>query len=85
MAYDPKTGKGLGDLYDGSMRCTKRREWRGFKDTFYDFFRWLKLLGMLGATLAPVLPQMMKALKRYRWMASYLSLIHISPAARWAG
>lgn len=73
MAYNPKTGKGLGNLYSAEHRCTKHREWRGFKDTFYDYFRWLKLLGLLGGTLAPVMPQMMKALKRYRWMASYLT------------
>ena len=57
MAYNPKTGKGLGDLYSAEHRCTKRREWKGLKDTMYDYFRWLKLLGMLGAKLGPVLPQ----------------------------
>lgn len=73
MAYNPKTGKGLGDLYSGDKRYMKHREWRGFKDTMYDYWRWLKLLGMLGKTLMPVAPQMMKALKRYRWMVSYLT------------
>jgi len=73
MAYDPKTGKGLGNLYKADRRCTTHREWRGFKDTLYDYFRWLKILGMLGSKLTPVLPQMMKSLKRYRWMVSYLT------------
>lgn len=66
MAYNPKTGKGLGDLYSAEHRCTKRREWKGFKDTMYDYFRWLKLLGMLSYKLGPVLPQLLKGLKRYR-------------------
>lgn len=48
MAYDPKTGKGLGDLYSAEHRCTKRREWKGLKDTLYDYGCWLRLLGMLG-------------------------------------
>lgn len=73
MAYNPKTGKGLGNLYKSDRRCTTHREWKGFKDTFYDYFRWLKMLGMLGGTLAPVLPQMMKGLTRYRWLVSYLT------------
>lgn len=73
MAYNPKTGKGLGNLYAADRRCTKRREWRGFKDTTYDYLRWLKLLWLLGTTLAPVMIQLTKALKRYRWMISYIT------------
>ena len=38
MAYDPKTGKGLGQFYDANHRAFRAREWRGFRDTFYDFF-----------------------------------------------
>lgn len=37
MAYDPKTGKGLGQFYDANHRAFRAREWRGFRDTFYDF------------------------------------------------
>ncbi len=73
MAYNPKTGKGLGNLYNKDMRCTTKREWRGLKDTMYDYFRWLKFLGMLGSQLFTVLPQFTKALFRYRWAASYMS------------
>ena len=36
----------LGQLYDtGKVR--KRREWRGIKDTFYDYTRWLYLVSVL--------------------------------------
>ena len=41
MAYNPKTGKGLGRFYSAEHRAFRAREWRGFRDTFYDFFRWL--------------------------------------------
>lgn len=34
MAYNPKTGKGLGRYYDAEHRAFRAREWRGFKDTF---------------------------------------------------
>lgn len=68
-----KRPKGLGDLYSGDHRAMKRREWRGVKDTMYDYWRWLKLLAMLGGKLGPVSVQLVKALKRYRWMMSYLT------------
>lgn len=72
MAENKKV-KGLGSLYSAEHRAMKHREWRGVKDTFYDYFRWLKLLGLLGGRLFSVLPQMTKALFRYRWMVSYLT------------
>ena len=36
----------LGKLY-GHGKVKKRREWRGFRDTFYDFFCWLGILLMV--------------------------------------
>ncbi|NLW65948.1 MAG: 2-hydroxyacyl-CoA dehydratase [Clostridiales bacterium] len=73
MAYNPKTGKGLGNFYDANHRAFKSREWKGLKDTMYDYARWLKLYGFMAAKLGghPIL--MIKALMRYRWMASYLT------------
>ena len=41
-----KKVKGLGNLYNGTMTL-KRREWKGFRDTMYDYFRWLKCWGRL--------------------------------------
>ena len=66
MAYDPKTGKGLGRFYDAKHRAFRAREWRGFRDTFYDFFRWLYLYGFMAVKLGchPIL--MVKAMLRYR-------------------
>ena len=51
MAYDPKTGKGLGRFYDARHRAFRGREWKGLKDTFYDFFRWLYLYGYMAVKL----------------------------------
>ncbi len=63
-------GKDLGKLYTkGKVR--KRREWRGLKDTLYDYFRWLKIMGILGKFI--IKPRNIKAFFRYRWMANYLA------------
>ena len=77
MAYNPKTGKGLGRFYSAEHRAFRAREWRGFRDTFYDFFRWLYLYGFMAAKLGchPIL--MVKAMLRYRWMVSYLTAAHM--------
>lgn len=60
----------LGSLYtDGKVR--KCREWRGVKDTFYDYTRWLKIMGILSKFI--IKPRNIKAFFRYRWMANYLA------------
>lgn len=67
-----KKVKGLGNLYNGKMTL-KHREWRGFRDTAYDFGRWLYLWGQLMKLSMKYPTQMMKALFRYRWMSTYLT------------
>ena len=57
----------LGVLYDdGKVR--RRREWRGVKDTFYDYTRWLYLVSVLAKFI--VKPRNVKGMFRYRWMAN---------------
>ena len=53
---------------DGKVRS--RREWRGFKDTFYDYTRWLYIMKQLAGFI--IKPRNIKAMFRYRWMANYL-------------
>lgn len=61
----------LGDFYtNGKVR--NRREWRGLKDTMYDYSRWLGIMMTLGKFIAK--PRNMKAMLRYRWMANYLAV-----------
>ena len=61
----------LGNLYSkGKVR--KRREWRGVKDTLYDYTRWLKIMGMLGEFMMH--PHNIKGFLRYRWMLNYLAV-----------
>ena len=67
-----KKQKGLGNLYNGKI-ALKRREWRGFKDTMFDFGCWLKTWGALMKLSLKYPTQLFKALFRYRWMATYLT------------
>lgn len=64
---------GLGELFDGKRSLT-RREWKGVKDTAYDFGRWCKLYTMIVKNLVIPAPiQTIEALLQYRWMVSYLT------------
>ena len=36
----------LGLFYTG-RKAKKRREWRGVRDTFYDYLQWLRIWGVL--------------------------------------
>lgn len=61
----------LGSFYNGG-KVRSRREWRGVKDTMYDYSRWLKIMGMLTKFLAN--PTNIKGFFRYRWMSNYLAV-----------
>ena len=65
-------GKNLGNFYIPGGKVRKRREWRGLKDTMYDYKCWLKVLMILGKFV--VKPRNVKAMFRYRWMANYLAV-----------
>ncbi|MCF0103902.1 MAG: 2-hydroxyacyl-CoA dehydratase [Eggerthellaceae bacterium] len=63
----------LGKLYGGpKAKVFKRREWRGLKDTLYDYWRWLKVLGILSKFMMH--PKNIKGFFRYRWMVNYLAV-----------
>ena len=61
----------LGSLYSGG-KVRKRREWRGIKDTLYDYACWLKIMGMLLKFMMH--PSNVKGFFRYRWMLNYLAV-----------
>ncbi len=62
----------LGSFYVAGSKVRNRREWRGVKDTLYDYSRWLKIMMTLGKFV--VKPRNVKAMLRYRWMANYLAV-----------
>lgn len=61
----------LGDFYTAG-KVRNRREWRGLKDTLYDYSRWLGIMLILGKFI--IKPRNIKAMFRYRWMANYLAV-----------
>lgn len=64
----------LGGLYN-SGKVRKRREWRGFKDTMYDFGMWLKTWGFL--MTVSMGKGFVKGIFRYRWLSNYLAVPHM--------
>ena len=63
--------KHLGRLYRKGAMATVRREWRGVKDTAYDFYEWARMWGMLLMTFSHDLIPAMNSALHYRWMISY--------------
>ena len=66
--------KSPGKIYTDKLKVRRRREWRGVKDTFYDYTRWLYLMSVLGRFI--MVPRNIKGFLRYRWMMSYLFVPH---------
>ena len=55
--------RSLGRLYRKGAMATVRREWRGVKDTAYDFWEWARMWGMLLGTFSKdLIPAMNSAL-----------------------
>jgi len=67
--------KHLGRLYRKNAMATVRREWRGIKDTAYDFYEWLRMWGMLLMTFSKDLIPALNATLYYRWMISYFCCV----------
>ena len=63
--------KHLGRLYKAGAMATVRREWRGVKDTAYDFGQWAKMWGMLLMSFSKDLIPSLNSMFYYRWMVSY--------------
>lgn len=67
--------KRLGKLYAKGAMATVRREWRGVKDTAYDFYEWARMWGMLLMTFSKDLIPALNSVLHYRWMISYFCCI----------
>ena len=63
--------KRLGRLYAKGAMATVRREWRGIKDTAYDFYEWARMWGILLMTFSKDLIPALNSALHYRWMISY--------------
>ena len=75
--YNNKVKKGdkqYGVLFNGG-KVRARREWRGVKDTLYDYWRWLGIWKIM--VQCSMSPGFAKGLFRYRWAGVYLGLPHM--------
>ena len=63
--------KRLGRLYAKGAMATVRREWRGIKDTAYDFYEWIRVWGMFLVSFSKDLIPAVNQTLHYRWMISY--------------
>ena len=61
----------LGKLNKPGKKCATHREWRGFKDTMYDFSRWLHNLVVMSKFIMK--PTTLKAAFTYRWFGNYMA------------
>lgn len=62
----------LGKFYKSGRKTRKRREWRGIKDTWFDYTCWLKNWWQMIKFLMNI--QCLKGFFRYRYMQNYLSV-----------
>lgn len=60
-----------GDVHIGEL-TTAFREWRGIKDTAYDFAKWLQVWGDMSLMIMKNPVGSVKGLWKYRWFSSYL-------------
>ena len=69
-----KKKKGAADNLKNKTAIQKHREWRGGLDTAYDYMQWCRLWGILIKWAASHPVQNVRAVFRYRWMFSYLTV-----------
>ena len=75
--FDPlwqaQNGKGgLRSRYHDKTGIAKYREWRGVKDTFYDYTQWLNNLLAMAMMVGSAPVACLRGFWEYRWMGSYL-------------
>lgn len=61
----------LGKFYSG-RKAKRRREWRGIKDTLYDYIHWLGIWGTLIKFMLNI--NNLRGFFKYRWMVNYLAV-----------
>jgi len=72
--FDRLKNEGLGETYLDKKGIRMHREWRGVRDTLYDFGWWLVTWKDMIAFVMRSPLQVVKGLLRYRWMFTYLTV-----------
>ena len=66
--------KGAAENMEPGTGIYRHREWRGLRDTAYDFGQWAQLWTILIRWALAHPAQNVRAVLRYRWMFSYLAV-----------
>ena len=66
--------KGAAANLEPETAIYRHREWRGLRDTAYDFGKWAQLWAILIRWALAHPAQNVKAVLRYRWMFAYLAV-----------
>ena len=69
--------KGSRNRFYDKTGIARHREWRGLKDTAYDYVQWVVNLGILAQFVAKSPVRIARGLWEYRWFASYLSTLNL--------
>ena len=57
-----KNKKGAASRFIPGSGIARHREWRGLKDTWYDYTEWVKILGIMGAFVAKAPMRIMRGM-----------------------
>ena len=69
--------KGEQSRFISGTNIEKHREWRGLKDTWYDYTQWIKLLGIVMNFVAVSPARITRGLLEYRWMGNFLAAFNM--------
>ena len=69
--------KGEQNRFIEGTNIEKHREWRGLKDTWYDYTQWIKLLVIVMKFVAISPFRIARGVLEYRWMGSYLAAFNM--------
>ena len=73
-----KKTKGQGGRFIPGSGIARYREWRGLRDTWYDYTQWIRIIGVMAKfiTISPV--RIVRGLLEYRWFGSYLAAFNMA-------
>ena len=69
-----KMPRNMGDTYMDKTGIRRHREWRGARDTLIDYGWWCVMWKDMAGMVLKAPAQVVKAIFRYRWMFTYLTL-----------
>lgn len=72
-----RKNEGEGKRFIPGSNIEKHREWRGMRDTWYDYTQWVKLLGIVMKFVAISPMRIAKGMFEYRWVGNFLAAFNM--------